>query len=68
MAIPDKLTHLIELKKVLKGELDKTGQETNIPFRQYSQLIENIPNMGAITPEQIDELTRLAIEISGEEA
>lgn len=68
MAIPDKLTHAIEVKKTLKEALDKTGQETNIPFRQYTQLIENIPNTGAITPEQIDELTRLAIEISGEEA
>lgn len=68
MAIPDKLMHAIEIKKVLKEELDKTGQETNIPFRQYAQLIENIPNTGAITPEQIDQLTKLAIEISGEEA
>ena len=68
MAIADKLNHVKEVKQGLKETLDKTNQDTNVPFRQYSNLIENIPNTGAITYNQIDELTRLAIKISGEKA
>lgn len=68
MAIPDKLNYIANVKKEFKERLDATGQSTDIPFRQYVNLIENIPNTGAITPDQVDEFTRYAIEISGEKA
>lgn len=68
MAIPDKLNYIANVKKEFKERLDTTGQSTDVPFRQYTNLIDNIPNTGAITLDQVDEFTRLAIEISGEKA
>ena len=68
MSIPDKLTHIKEVKKSIEEKIQSTGQNTNVPFRDYTKLIDNIPNTGAITPSQVNELTELAIEISGEKA
>lgn len=67
-AIPEKITHIDEIKTSIKTKLNSTGQNTEVPLRQYSSLIENIPNTGAITPTQVNDLTKLAIEISGEKA
>ena len=68
MAIPEKLDGLKSTKQEMRNILNSTGQNTSVPFRQYSNLITNIPNTGAITAQEVDDLTRLAIEISGEEA
>lgn len=68
MSIPDKLTHVKEVKKSIEEKIQSTGQDTNVPFREYANLIDNIPNTGAITPDQVNELTELSIEISGEKA
>lgn len=68
MAITDKLNYISNVKKDFRERLDATGQSTSIPFRQFTNLIDNIPNTGAITPDQVDEFTRYAIEISGEKA
>jgi len=67
-SIPDKIMHLSKVKEAIKTTLDKTNQDTNVPFRQYTKLIENIPNTGALSLEDIDELTKFAIDISGEKA
>ena len=66
--IPSKLKKIKQTKAEIKAVLDSTNQNTNIPFRQYTGLIENIPDSGAMTHEDVDRLTRLAIQISGEEA
>lgn len=68
MSIPDKLTHVKEVKKSIEEKIQSTGQDTNVPFREYANLVDNIPNTGAITPDQVNELTELSIEISGEKA
>ena len=66
--IPEKLDKIKQTKHEIKAVLDKTHQDTNIPFREYSNLIKNIPNTGALTQKNISDLTKLAIEISGEKA
>ena len=69
MAIPEKLDLTIDTKNKIKTKIESTGQSTNNKtFREYSTLIANIPSTGALTQEEINELTELAIEISGEKA
>ena len=69
MAIPEKLNLTLDTKSKIKAKIESTGQSTtNKTFRQYAELIENIPSSGAITQRQLNELTELAIDISGEEA
>lgn len=66
--IPKKLNYMIETKTVIKDKIDKTNQNTDVPFRSYADLIRNIPNTGAMSYNDIDSLTRIAIGISGEKA
>lgn len=66
--IPEKLDYILETKELIKEKLDSTGQDTSVSFREYSDLIKNIPNTGAISYDDIDKFTRQAIEISGEKA
>lgn len=66
--IPEKLNYIIETKTVIKDKIAKTNQDTNVPFRDYTNLIRNIPNTGAMSYDDIDRLTRIAIGISGEKA
>lgn len=66
--IPQKLKKIKQTKQEIKTSLDRTHQNTNIPFRQYSNLIRNIPDSGAMTHSDVNRLTALAIQISGEEA
>lgn len=68
MAIPEKLDGIKATKLNIRNVLNTTNQNTAVPFRQYPNLISNIPNSGAISAEDVDRLTRLAINISGEEA
>lgn len=66
--IPKRLDNIIDIKNKINTKLKDVGLDTNIPFRQYSDLIEQIPNSGAITLDEIDYCTNLAINISGEKA
>ena len=68
MAIPEKLENIKSVKTEIKEILDSTNQNTNVSFRQYCNLIANIPNRGVLTPRQINDLTSLVINISGERA
>lgn len=69
MAIPDKLDYIQETKALISNKIASTGQNTKgVPFRDYTNLIENIPNTGAISEQQINDLTELVINISGEKA
>lgn len=66
--IPKKLNNIFEIKNQISDKLKNVGLDTNIPFRQYSNLIEQIPESGAITLDELDYCTELAINISGEKA
>lgn len=68
MAIPEKLENIKSVKAEIRNILNTTNQNTNVPFRQYCDLIENITESGAMTLEQVNSLTRQIINISGEEA
>lgn len=69
MAIPDKLDYVQETKVLISNKIASTGQNIQgVPFRNYANLIENIPNTGAISKQQINDLTELVINISGEKA
>lgn len=69
MAIPYKLGYIQETKNQIANKLQLTGQNTfNKTFREYNDLIENIPFTGVISKEQLDFAVNLAIEISGEKA
>lgn len=66
--IPDKLDYINETKEQIKTLLNSTGQDTEVPFSKYPSLVSNIPNTGAISYDEINVLTELAIQISGERA
>ena len=66
--IPDKIDYLNITKDLIKDKLDSTGQDTNVPLSKYSDLIRNIPNTGAISYNQIDDLTNLTIKINKKKA
>ena len=66
--IPDKIDYLNITKDLIKDKLDSTGQDTNVPLSKYYDLIRNIQNTGAISYNQIDDLTNLTIKINGEKA
>lgn len=66
--IPKRLNNIFEIKNQISDKLKNVGLDTNIPFRQYSDLIEQIPESGAITLDELDYCTELAINISGEKA
>lgn len=66
--IPKKLNNIFEIKNQISDKLKNVGLDTNIPFRQYSNLIEQIPESGAITLDELDYCTELTINISGEKA
>lgn len=69
MAIPEKLDEVKLTKKSLKDSLESTGQTTtDVTFRNYSGLIENVPNLGTIPQANMNSLVNLAIDISGEKA
>ena len=68
MHIGDKLKNIEEVKEALKIQLDRTGQNTNVKFRSFTTLIENIPNKNTMTQSQINNLTTTIIEINGEDA
>lgn len=66
--IPKRLDNIIDIKNKFDKNFKSVGLNTNIPFRQYSDLIKEIPNTGAITSDEIDISTILAIDINGEKA
>lgn len=67
-ALPDKLKYIQDTKNQIGNKIKSTGQDTNVPFRQYANLIKEIPNLGALSQEDINKLTELTIDISGEKA
>lgn len=67
-ALPDKLNYIKETKTQIAEKIKSTGQDTNVPFRQYADLIKEIPNLGALSQDDINMLTELTINISGEKA
>ena len=66
--VPQRLIKLEETKQKITDIFKSTGQNTNIPFRQYTELIKNIPDSGAMTYDEASELAALAIKINGENA
>lgn len=68
MYIPEKLKNINEVKKEIKIQLDKTRQDTNTTFRGLVPLIDNIPNSGAMTQEDINTCANILISINGENA
>ena len=67
-ALPDKLKYIQDTKNQIGNKIKSTGQDTNVPFRQYADLIKEIPNLGVLSQEDINRLTELTIDISGEKA
>ena len=67
-ALPDKLNYIKETKTQIADKIKSTGQDTNVPFRQYADLIKEIPNLGALSQEDINKLTELTIDLSAEKA
>ena len=69
MGIPEKLEYLEETKNLIKEKIESTGQSTyKVPFKDYANLINNIPNCGSFPKEDIQRLTIQTINISGEKA
>lgn len=68
MAVPEKLDGVKATKLNIRNVLNTTNQNTAVPFRQYPNLISNIPNTGAMSADDVNRLTMMAINISGEEA
>lgn len=64
--IPNKLDYVINAKYRIKNKLISTGQNVNVPFRAYADLISNIPNTTAITHEDLDLCNKQLLNISGE--
>lgn len=65
-----KLNNISEIKNSLKNKLIDIGLRVsdNTTFREYSNLIGNIKNKAPITTEELNEFTKLAISINGENA
>ena len=69
MAIPEKLEYIEETKELIRQKIESTKQNTyNIPFSNYANLIDNIPNCGSFPKQDIQRFTLQAINISGEQA
>lgn len=68
MYIPEKLENITNVKREIKFQLNKTRQDTNVTFRQLVPLIDNIPNSGAMTQEDINTCANILISINGENA
>ena len=69
MGIPEKLDYLKETKNLIKEKIDSTGQNTNrVPFSNYANLINNIPNCGSFPQSDIQRMILQTINISGEKA
>lgn len=69
MGLPEKLGYLETTKSLIRQKINSTGQNTyRVPFDNYANLINNIPNCGAFPQSNIQELTIQAINISGEKA
>lgn len=67
-ALPEKLDLIIKIKEELKSKINQTGQNTEVPFRQYSDLISNIPDTGAMTRDDVNSFAEFTLEINGEKA
>lgn len=67
-ALPEKLDLIIKTKEELKSKINQTGQNTEVPFRRYSDLISNIPDTGAMTRDDVNSLAEFTLEINGEKA
>ncbi len=68
MHIVNKLQNVNNIKNELKTQLNKTGQDTNVKFREFTRLIENIPEINIMSQEDIDTCVNKIIEINGENA
>lgn len=69
MSIPIKLSKAIESKQEMAKVLETTGQSTKgVPFRDYTTLIENIPNLSSMTQEEINSINDEILSINGEKA
>jgi hypothetical protein len=66
--IPQRLKHVNKVKTDIKVQLDRTGQDTNVTFREYPNLIRNIPNAGVLNPEDLSKFVEQTININGEKA
>lgn len=67
-SIPDRLSHIKKVKNDIRDVISLTGQDVNVPFRQYAGLIKNIPNKGVMTPIDLKEFVELSTLINGEKA
>ena len=69
MHIVDKLRNVSNVKQELSSQLSRLGQDTsNVKFRNYSNLIENIPSSSVISQSNIDNFVIKTININGENA
>lgn len=66
--IPQRLKNIKEVKQEIKEEIERTGQDTNVTFREYPDLIRNIPNMGVLEEEDLTKFVEQTISINGEKA
>lgn len=68
MKISEKVLNIMNVKEQIKTQISRTGQRTNVKFRDYTTLIDNIPNIQPMTDEDINECTLMVININGENA
>ena len=66
--IPQRLKYIKQVKADIKAQLDRTGQDTSITFREYPDLIRNIPGAGVMEPEDLSKFVEQTININGEKA
>lgn len=66
--IPEKLLYSLQVKDLIDAKLNYTNQNTNVPFNTFPNLIKNIPNTSAISPETYNALVIQTDAISGEKA